>query len=189
MRPALFLLEAENRRAPDGACRWWSAGGSPRPTAMGSCHERHSLRPTTRFRADFKCGNCPHLRATFIQRLARETAVAAFCHEVLGEIVRPRQRPGRKRTVSTASPIVETAVTAAPATAQKLRPHSRRPLTPKLPTLGPRDRAAHGLPKSAWWPTQAAPAKRPSERRTRDPLWSEQPPPSDYGRRHRQRAI
>jgi hypothetical protein len=26
-----------------------------------------------------------------------KTAVAAFCHEVLGEIVRPRRRPGRKR--------------------------------------------------------------------------------------------
>ncbi len=29
-----------------------------------------------------------------------KTAVAAFCHEVLGEIVRPRRRPGRKRPVS-----------------------------------------------------------------------------------------
>jgi hypothetical protein len=46
-----------------------------------------------------------------------KTAVAAFCHEVLGEIVRPRRRPGRKRIASSASPIVETAVTAAPATA------------------------------------------------------------------------
>lgn len=26
-----------------------------------------------------------------------KTAVAVFCHEVLGEIVRPRRRPGRKR--------------------------------------------------------------------------------------------
>ena len=46
-----------------------------------------------------------------------KTAVAAFCHEVLGEIVRPRRRPGRKRIASTSSPIVETVVTAAPATA------------------------------------------------------------------------
>ena len=46
-----------------------------------------------------------------------KTAVAAFCHEVLGEIVRPRRRPGRKRIASTSSPIVETAVTGAPATA------------------------------------------------------------------------
>ena len=35
-----------------------------------------------------------------------KTAVAVFCHEVLGEIVRPRRRPGRRRPVvpSTASP-------------------------------------------------------------------------------------
>ena len=33
-----------------------------------------------------------------------KTAVAAFCHEVLGEIVRPRKRPGRKRSLSTSSP-------------------------------------------------------------------------------------
>ena len=46
-----------------------------------------------------------------------KTAVAAFCHEVLGEIVRPRRRPGRKRIASTSAPIVETTVTAAPATA------------------------------------------------------------------------
>ena len=45
-----------------------------------------------------------------------KTAVAAFCHEVLGEIVRPRRRPGRKRMASTSSPIVETVVAAAPAT-------------------------------------------------------------------------
>ena len=45
-----------------------------------------------------------------------KTAVAAFCHEVLGEIVRPRRRPGRKRIASTSSPIAEGAVTAVPAT-------------------------------------------------------------------------
>ena len=28
-----------------------------------------------------------------------KTAVAVFCHEMLGEIVRPRRRPGRKRSV------------------------------------------------------------------------------------------
>src|SRR5438093_13560535 len=27
-----------------------------------------------------------------------KTAIAVFCHEVLGEIVQPRRRPGRKRT-------------------------------------------------------------------------------------------
>jgi len=45
-----------------------------------------------------------------------KTAVAAFCHEALGEIVRPRRRPGRKRIASTSSPIVETVVIAAPTT-------------------------------------------------------------------------
>ncbi len=35
-----------------------------------------------------------------------KTAVSVFCHEVLGEIVRPRRRPGRKRPVV---PIVSTA--------------------------------------------------------------------------------
>lgn len=35
-----------------------------------------------------------------------KTAIAVFCHEVLGEIVRPRRRPGRKRPVvpTTANP-------------------------------------------------------------------------------------
>src|SRR5882672_6850368 len=33
-----------------------------------------------------------------------KTAVAVFCHEVLGEIVRPRRRPGRKRTPVPVSP-------------------------------------------------------------------------------------
>lgn len=28
-----------------------------------------------------------------------KTAIAVFCHEMLGEIVRPRRRPGRKRPV------------------------------------------------------------------------------------------
>src|SRR5207247_10237656 len=32
-----------------------------------------------------------------------KTAIAAFCHQVLGEIVRPRRRPGRKRTPAVAS--------------------------------------------------------------------------------------
>src|SRR5882762_10731369 len=27
-----------------------------------------------------------------------KTAIAVFCHEVLGEVVRPRRRPGRKRS-------------------------------------------------------------------------------------------
>ena len=32
-----------------------------------------------------------------------KTAIAVFCHEVLGEIVQPRRRPGRKRTPAVAS--------------------------------------------------------------------------------------
>jgi hypothetical protein len=32
-----------------------------------------------------------------------KTAVAAFCHEVLGEIVRQKRRPNRKRPSSTAA--------------------------------------------------------------------------------------
>ena len=38
-----------------------------------------------------------------------KTAVAVFCHEVLGEIVRPRRRPGRKRPVVTEASIAEAA--------------------------------------------------------------------------------
>ncbi|HNW06470.1 MAG: hypothetical protein KA117_00060 [Verrucomicrobia bacterium] len=43
-----------------------------------------------------------------------KTAVAVFCHEVLGEIVRPRRRPGRKR------PIVPAVADAASASAPSL---------------------------------------------------------------------
>lgn len=28
-----------------------------------------------------------------------KTAIAAFCHHILGEVIRPRRRPGRKRPV------------------------------------------------------------------------------------------
>jgi len=41
----------------------------------------------------------------------------------------------------------------------RLRPHSRRPVTPRLTKLGPCDRVARGLPKTAWWPAPATPAK------------------------------
>lgn len=74
-----------------------------------------------------------------------KTAVAAFCHEVLGEIVRPRRRPGRKRSASTGSPIVESAVTAAPATAAEAEPtlpptgdpddDQTRPVRPRGPRI------------------------------------------------------
>jgi len=33
-----------------------------------------------------------------------KTAIAAFCHQILGEIVRPHRRPGRKRPPSPAEP-------------------------------------------------------------------------------------
>ena len=33
-----------------------------------------------------------------------KTAIATFCHQILGEIVRPHRRPGRKRPASPAEP-------------------------------------------------------------------------------------
>jgi hypothetical protein len=33
-----------------------------------------------------------------------KTAIATFCHQILGEIVRPHRRPGRKRPPSPAEP-------------------------------------------------------------------------------------
>jgi len=33
-----------------------------------------------------------------------KTAIATFCHQILGEIVRPRRRPGRKRPPSPVEP-------------------------------------------------------------------------------------
>lgn len=33
-----------------------------------------------------------------------KTAIAAFCHQILGEIVRPHRRPGRKRPQSSTEP-------------------------------------------------------------------------------------
>jgi len=51
-----------------------------------------------------------------------KTAVAVFCHEVLGEIVHPRRRPGRKR------PVVPTAVS--PASASEPPPAEPTPAEP-----------------------------------------------------------
>jgi hypothetical protein len=51
-----------------------------------------------------------------------KTAVAVFCHEVLGEIVRPRRRPGRKR------PVVPAVAT--PETAQQQPTDSPQPVEP-----------------------------------------------------------
>lgn len=51
-----------------------------------------------------------------------KTAVAVFCHEVLGEIVHPRRRPGRKR------PVAPTAVS--PASASEPPPVAPTPAEP-----------------------------------------------------------
>jgi hypothetical protein len=42
-----------------------------------------------------------------------KTAIAVFCHEVLGEIVRPRRRPGRKRAMAS-TPLTGEEVPTAP---------------------------------------------------------------------------
>jgi hypothetical protein len=69
-----------------------------------------------------------------------KTAIAAFCHQVLGEIVRPRRRPGRKRT------FVSSNGEPAPASPQPNEPDSlpepiANPVggsTPQKPSRGPR---------------------------------------------------
>jgi len=43
-----------------------------------------------------------------------KTAIAVFCHEVLGEIVRPGRRPGRKRPIASTPLNTEEVSTAAP---------------------------------------------------------------------------
>jgi hypothetical protein len=70
-----------------------------------------------------------------------KTAVAAFCHEVLGDVVRPRRRPGRKRLASTSMPIAETAVTASPTAdteAVASLPPSEGPQVDQTPPARPR---------------------------------------------------
>ena len=73
-----------------------------------------------------------------------KTAIAVFCHEVLGEIVRPRRRPGRKR------PVVPTSVS------QRPRRNNRPPrqLPPRrlsVAAVKTRRRAVadHALPRCA----------------------------------------
>src|SRR6266545_1989414 len=52
-----------------------------------------------------------------------KTAIAVFCHQVLGEIVRPRRRPGRKRpTVSTPANGAETASNPMPTSEASVAP-------------------------------------------------------------------
>jgi len=64
-----------------------------------------------------------------------KTAIAAFCHEVLGENVRPRRRPGRKRPSASASP--ETGVPA---------PTAPQPTTDHSPTERVADSNSSGTP-------------------------------------------
>jgi hypothetical protein len=62
-----------------------------------------------------------------------KTAIATFCHQILGEIVRPRRRPGRKRP---ASPVEPNGRMALPAQSE---PAVDRPLQE---SLGPTHRAS-----------------------------------------------
>ena len=118
-----------------------------------------------------------------------QTAVAEFCHEVLGAIVRPRRRPGRKHTVSTSSPAGETAVTVAAATATEAEaalPPTADPEVAHARSARPRrSRIAQVRLVANPGRTRQELIRRP----TRDPPWSAQRPPWDYGRPHRQRAI
>jgi hypothetical protein len=65
-----------------------------------------------------------------------KTAVAVFCHEILGEIVRPRRRPGRKRPV--ASAFVGEAISLQPADV---------PLPAASPANGSCDESQHARPR------------------------------------------
>jgi hypothetical protein len=72
-----------------------------------------------------------------------KTAIAAFCHQVIGEIVRPRRRPGRKRSPVFASTNGgESAPDSAPAseasTSAKPPADSNGNQTPPGRTRGPR---------------------------------------------------
>jgi hypothetical protein len=117
-----------------------------------------------------------------------KTAVAEFRHEVLGEIARSRRRPGRKRPVSTASPILESAVTAAPAAAAEAE--TALPPTGDLEADQARSVRPRG-PRIAQDRMVASPA-HPRQALTRCATphlrWSQQPLPSDYGRRQCQGA-
>jgi hypothetical protein len=72
-----------------------------------------------------------------------KTAIATFCHQILGEIVRPHRRPGRKRLVSSAEP---NGRVASPAQSELVdeRPAQEPPVdsngggTPKTGSRGPR---------------------------------------------------
>jgi hypothetical protein len=71
-----------------------------------------------------------------------KTAIAAFCHQVLGEIVRPRRRPGRKRTPAVASsngePASGTPQPNEPDSSPELAANPDSGGTPQKPSRGPR---------------------------------------------------
>jgi hypothetical protein len=62
-----------------------------------------------------------------------KTAVAAFCHQILGEIVRPHRRSGRKRAPS---PVEPNGRVAAPAQSEPV--NSNGDETPQTRSRGPR---------------------------------------------------
>jgi hypothetical protein len=71
---------------------------------------------------------------------ASKTAIAVFCHQVLGESVRPRRRPGRKRPpVSTAeATIPESALTSEGGASIESATNPDDGERPQLRTRGPR---------------------------------------------------
>jgi hypothetical protein len=72
-----------------------------------------------------------------------KTAIATFCHQILGEIVRPHRRPGRKRPASFSEPNGRVASPAQPEPADD-RPLPESPAdtngsgTPQTRSRGPR---------------------------------------------------
>jgi hypothetical protein len=72
-----------------------------------------------------------------------KTAIAVFCHEMLGEIVRPRRRPGRKRAIASTPLNGEEVSNATPEPADVRSPDEAPPKTsdsetPTTRTRGPR---------------------------------------------------
>ena len=69
-----------------------------------------------------------------------KTAIAAFCHQVLGEIVRPRRRPGRKRMFvsSNGEPAHDTPVPNEPDLSLEPTANPDGSGTPQKPSRGPR---------------------------------------------------
>ena len=69
-----------------------------------------------------------------------KTAIAAFCHQVLGEIIRPRRRPGRKRTYvsSNGEPASAAPQPNEPDSSPELTANPVGDATPQRPSRGPR---------------------------------------------------